>query len=88
MTGAERQTLDQLYQLVGSTAGKVDMILLSVGGIEERLRKVELAAEGSKAVAENTAEVAKSRTISKQWLIGLVLGTVLGTATLVLAIVK
>ncbi len=87
MTSGERQTLDGLFQMMGATAAKVDMILLNVGGIDERLRKVEDAAVAGKAVAENTAEQAEQRTISKRWIVQVIVTAVGVTAGVVFGIV-
>jgi len=86
MTGPEQHTLERLFELTGSTAGKVDMILLQVGGIDDRLRKVETATAADRAVDESNDRGARDRSITRQWVIGIVLATVLGTATIVASI--
>lgn len=87
VTSGERQTLDGLFQMMGATAAKVDMILLNVGGIDERLRKVEDAAVATSAIAADSADRAEKRTVSKRWIVQVIVTAVGVTAGVVFGIV-
>lgn len=87
MTGQEQATLNRVWEKLGAIDSKVDAIGDTMQGIDTRVRTVEDAAIADKAVAHRLAQMTEKSTITKRWVVQVVVTGIGVTAGVVFGIV-
>lgn len=91
MTAAEAAALAALSKVVGEIDGKLDLVLETQREQGGRLRALEDIAHADKAVASRVAQIRADGTITKRWVIQVLIAFVVALATIagvVLAVLK